>query len=71
MLELSLDGVFVPAAVVWAGVAFFLSCLVERLLGRTALYGWVWHPGLFDVALFVILWGAICAVCYQLAFSAQ
>lgn len=29
--------------------------LVERLLARLGVYGWVWHPGLFRVAVFALL----------------
>jgi len=70
MLEINLQGVYVPAPLVWAGVAFVLCGLFDRLLSRTRLYRLVWHRGLFDAAVFVILWGAISAVAYHLAFSA-
>jgi hypothetical protein len=70
MLEVTLGGVFVPAALVWAGGAFVLSSFIERLLSRTRFYRLIWHRALFDAALFVMLWGVISAVAYQLAFSA-
>ncbi len=69
MLEIDVGGVFVPAALVWAGGAFALSSCIDRALCRTHFYGLVWHRGLFDFAIFVILWGAISAVAYHLAFS--
>jgi len=68
MLEISIGGVFVPAALVWAGSAFVLSSLIDRLVSRTRFYRLVWHRGLFDFAIFVLLWGAISAGAYHLAF---
>lgn len=71
MLEIPIAGVFVPAALVWAGAAFLLSSLIDRVLSRTSVYAWLWHRGLFDFAAFVILWGAISGVFYHDAFFAQ
>ena len=70
MQEVNLSGVFLPAALVWAGIAFLLSSAISRLLGRMGLYALVWHRALFDAALYVILWGAISAVAYHMAFGA-
>ena len=69
MQELNFDGVFVPAALVWAAAAFFLSSFIGRVLSRTGFYAVVWHRALFDFSLFVILWGAISAIPYHMAFS--
>jgi protein AaeX len=69
MLELNFSGVFVPAALVWAAAAFVLSSLIGRLLSRMRFYGLVWHRALFDFSIFVMLWGAISAIPYHLAFS--
>ena len=69
MLEINIGGVFIPAALVWAVGAFVLSSLIDRTLSRTRFYRLVWHRGLFDAAIFVILWGAILAGVYQIAFS--
>ena len=69
MQELNFGGVFVPAALVWAAAAFFLSSLIARVLSRTGFYDLVWHRALFDFSLFVILWGAISAIAYHMAFS--
>jgi len=68
MQEVSLGGVFLPAALVWAGIAYFLSSVIGRSLGRTRFYELVWHRALFDFALFVILWSAICGLVWHLAF---
>ena len=53
--ELDFDGVFVPSLLVEAVIAFCLTSLVQWGLRRLHLYRFVWHAGLFDVALFVVL----------------
>jgi len=70
VLELNISGVFVPAVLVWAACAFLLSSLIDRVLSRTRFYRLVWHRGLFDFAIFVILWGAISWGAYRAAFRA-
>jgi hypothetical protein len=69
MQELNFGGVFVPAALIWAAAAFSLSSLIGRVLSRIGFYNFVWHRALFDFSLFVILWGAISAIPYHMAFS--
>jgi hypothetical protein len=69
MQELNFGGVFVPAVLIWAAAAFLLSSLIGRALSRTRFYALVWHRALFDVSLFVIVWGAISAIAYHAAFS--
>ena len=69
MQEVTFGGVFVPAALLWAAAAFVVSSLLIRALSRTGFYALVWHRALFDVSLFVILWGAISAIAYHIAFS--
>jgi hypothetical protein len=69
MQEVNLGGVFLPAALLWAGIAFLLSSVTSRTLSRVGFYALVWHRALFDVALFVLLWGAISAVAYHTAFA--
>ena len=69
MLETNIGGVYVPAALVWAGAAFVLCILSRARFGRAGFYRLVWHRALFDLAVFVILWGAISAGAYHMAFS--
>lgn len=57
--ELNIHGVFVPALLVWALVALVASVLLRRVLRRLGFYRWVWHPALFDVAVFVVLVGGV------------
>ena len=53
--ELNIDGVFVPSLLVAAAIAFCLTSVVQWILRRLHLYRFVWHAGLFDLALFVVL----------------
>jgi uncharacterized protein DUF1656 len=68
VLEVDLNGVFVPAPLLWAGIAFLFSSVVSRTLGRIGFYAHVWHRSLFDAAAFVFIWGAISALAYHAAF---
>jgi len=68
MLEINVDGVYVPAPLVWGVAAFVAFLILERILGRWRFYQLVWHRALFDLSIFAILWSAICAGAYHLAF---
>lgn len=55
--EAEFDGVFVPYLLILTITAFLVLLPIRWVLRRTHLYRFVWHAGLFDVALFVvILW---------------
>jgi protein-S-isoprenylcysteine O-methyltransferase Ste14 len=60
--ELNLDGVFVSSVLVSALIALAISMAVRRLLAWSGAYRFVWHPALFDTALFIILWAAVVAL---------
>jgi hypothetical protein len=53
--ELDIGGVFVPCLLVAAVIAFCVTSVVRSGFRRLHLYRFVWHAGLFDVALFVVL----------------
>jgi hypothetical protein len=53
--ELNIGGVFVPGLLVAALIAFGLTSVVGLGLRRLHLYRFVWHAGLFDVALYVLM----------------
>jgi hypothetical protein len=53
--EISIGGVFVPQLLLMAILAFVLTACARRLLRALRLYRFVWHSGLFDVALFLVL----------------
>ena len=68
MGELDIDGVFLSSVLVSAIIALTASFVVRRLLSWAGAYRFVWHPALFDTALFVILWAAVVTVPSPLKF---
>lgn len=66
--ELNIDGVFLSSVLVSAVIALTASFVLRRLLARIGAYRLVWHPALFDTALFVILWAAVVTVPSPLKF---
>lgn len=61
MGEVDLYGVFVPTLGVLMALAFLLGQPLRRGLEAWGLYRFVWHPPLFDLALYVIVLGALVA----------
>ena len=57
--EISLYGIFVPWLLLLALLALALSRALSLVLARAGFYRLVWHPALFDLALFVLLLGAL------------
>lgn len=56
--EIDIGGVFVPCLLMVAVAAFFATAMIKQGLRRTEFYRFVWHPGLFDFAVFVLVaWG--------------
>ncbi|MGY4625344.1 DUF1656 domain-containing protein [Bradyrhizobium sp. USDA 4486] len=53
--QLDLFGVLVPTLLLWSVVAYALERLVSKQIARIGLYRWIWHPALFDFALFICL----------------
>ena len=53
--ELDLFGVLVPSLVLWSVIAFVLARLISKLIARAGLYRQIWHPALFDFALYICL----------------
>ena len=53
--QLDLFGVIVPSLLLWSVVAYALARIISRGIARAGLYRHVWHPALFDFALFVCL----------------
>ena len=53
--ETDIDGVFIPRLLLVAILAFISLMVLRMLFRRLRLYGFVWHAGLFDTALFVVL----------------
>ena len=64
--EIDIAGVFVPHLLLAAGLAFLASVVVRRALAWTGFYRLVWHRALFDLALFVVLLGAVTSLTSKL-----
>jgi hypothetical protein len=60
--EIDIGGVFLPALLVWAVVALGLGAILRRVLTWIGAYRLVWHPALFDMAVFVVLVGVVAAL---------
>ncbi len=54
--EADLHGVFVSWALIWPLAALAIGAVLRRLFAAAGFYRLVWHPALFDLAMFVILW---------------
>ncbi|AWN36364.1 DUF1656 domain-containing protein [Methylobacterium radiodurans] len=57
--ELDLYGVFVPSLAAWMLLAFVIVLPLRWILARAGFYRLVWHRPLFDLALYVLLLGAV------------
>ncbi|MBB3608132.1 DUF1656 domain-containing protein [Rhizobium sp. BK602] len=57
--EFDLYGVYIPRLLVLMLATLLAVIPLRRLLARVGAYGLVWHRGLFDLALYVLLLGAV------------
>jgi hypothetical protein len=53
--EIDVAGVFVAPIVVYAAVAIPLFLICRQALGRLHILRNTWHPGLFELALYIAL----------------
>ena len=53
--ETSFYGLYLPWLMPLALAALGALWALRRLLAATGLYRYIWHPALFDVALYVLL----------------
>ncbi len=60
--EIDIAGVFLSTLVPTALLGLILTWLIRKLLGRFGAYRHIWHPALFDAALFLILWAVVIAL---------
>ena len=54
--EVEVSGIFIPVALVAGVLAFIASLVLRRILRAVNAYAFIWHAGLFDIAMFVVLW---------------
>lgn len=57
--ELNVYGVLVPSLMVWTAIAVAVTAVLRAGLRWVGLYRLVWHPALFDLALFVVILGGV------------
>lgn len=57
--EIDIYGVYVPSLLALMAVTLVLSLGLRCLLARLGAYAYVWHRGLFDLAVYVLLLGAV------------
>ncbi len=56
--DVSLYGLSLPGLLVLCALGFPLAWSLRRLLAAIGFYRWVWHPPLFDIALYaLVVWG--------------
>jgi hypothetical protein len=60
--ETDIHGVFIPTLLVLGIGAFFITLVLQVILRRLHFYRFVWHAGLFDTALFVVILWAVALV---------
>ena len=60
--EINLFGLYVAPIVMILGVAWIIYLLLRRTGDRVGLSEQVWHPALFDLALYVIIVSSIVVV---------
>lgn len=53
--ELSFYGLYIPWILPFGILTLFLSRWLRNALARSGFYRLVWHPALFDLALYVVL----------------
>ncbi len=66
--ELDIGGVFVPTLLIWGLVAVAISLPVRWALAWTGAYRLIWHRGLFDIALVILLWAGVSALAASFTF---
>ncbi|CAM5276061.1 hypothetical protein SSTU70S_01971 [Stutzerimonas stutzeri] len=57
--HLNIYGVYVPVLLVAMLVAYGVKSLIVATLQRLGFYRWVWHPPLFNLALYILVLGAL------------
>lgn len=57
--EFSVYGVYVPTLLALMLLAFFVQSGISFLLLKFGVYRHVWHPPLFNLALYVLMLGTV------------
>lgn len=57
--HLNVYGVYVPVLLVAMLAAYGVKSVIASALRRLGFYRWVWHPPLFNLALYILVLGAL------------
>lgn len=57
--ELNIFGIFINAGLIAALVAGVVLFGLRKALTAFGAYRLAWHPALFDLAMFVLVWGLV------------
>ena len=57
--DVNLFGMSIDVALVTALVALAVLVPLRRALAAIGAYRWVWHPSLFNLSLFSVVWFAL------------
>lgn len=57
--EYAIHGVLIAEAPLTALMALCIAFVLHRVLVALRFYRWVWHPVLFDTAMFVLVWAGL------------
>ncbi len=61
--EMNISGVFLAPIVIYAVAAALIFVAIRFVLGHAGLLRRVWHPALFEVALFVCILSLLVRYC--------
>ena len=64
--DVNIYGVYIPTLAAIALVCFFLNAILRRVLAYIGFYRLVWHRPLFDLALYVVVLGAVVSIALPL-----
>lgn len=62
--QFDIYGVYVPSLLVLLLISYLLNSALCQLLTRAGFYRWVWHPPLFNLALYILIAGAVFTVSF-------
>ena len=63
--DVAVLGLFIPAIIMVLLLCIVLTAALDKLLKRAGVYGFVAHPALFCISLFVILFASISLYIYR------
>ncbi|TPI16596.1 MULTISPECIES: DUF1656 domain-containing protein [unclassified Mesorhizobium] len=64
--DISIGGVYLPGLLVTMLAAFIVARVVWQVLSWTGLYSFVWHRALFNLALYILILGAMSSLSNRL-----